>query len=266
MVLTDDVETQKKGIVLVSWTVGMDGKNSEATERQLKNSNFKSGVWSMVKLAMSAVPARHEALHFCYDNLMVAPIFALIKLSLSIFLRIRVRSHYGDKPECLRKLRAFGIPTQAMPFKGSSIRNISDAWEKRRKYETMEKYKSMKNVFVPSHSDILLGRGKRSQDHIGNMRLRNLVEDCKPVYDNASRSDKTLIAKEIVQGVKRKGHHFLKDEDAGWIEVDDMKARQKVSHTFRDVIASAATNLSADGNIKRERDDANLNESVKFKF
>ena len=93
MVLTDDVETQKKGIVLVSWTVGMDGKNSEATERQLKNSNFKSGVWSMVKLAMSAVPARHEALHFCYDNLMVAPIFALIKLSLSIFLRIRVRSH-----------------------------------------------------------------------------------------------------------------------------------------------------------------------------
>lgn len=252
MVLTDDVETQKKGIVLVSWTVG--NRNTQISENEIESS--KLGVWSMVKLAMTAVPARHEAIHFCYDNLIFAPLFALVKVSLSLYLRIRVRSHYGNKADCLRKLRTFGIPTNTLPLKTSELDGIQEIWKKRRTYETEEKYKSKISVMVPGSLDVLLGRGRRCQEHVGNMRLRILVEDCKPVYDNASRKEKTLISQEIVDSVKKNGHRFLKDEGGGWIEVDGHVARLKVSHTFRDVIKSGDASVTDDTSttsLKRER-------------
>lgn len=125
---------------------------------------------------------------------------------------------------------------------------------KRKKFELDPGFKTKKTVTVPGHLDILLGRGRRCQEHVGNMRLRILVQDCKPVYDNASRKEKTLLSQEIVESVK-KNSLFLKEEDIGWVEVDDNVARLKVSHTFRDI---AKDNLKkteeASSSGKRERD------------
>jgi hypothetical protein len=135
----------------------------------------------------------------------------------------------------MRKLQTFGIPTSTMPLKASDMEGVREMWVKRKKFEMDEAFQTKKSVTVPGHLDILLGRGRRCQEHVGNMRLRILVEDCKPVYDNASRKEKTLLSQEIVESVKKNSHHFLKDEDIGWMEVDDNVARLKVSHTFRDI-------------------------------
>jgi hypothetical protein len=96
MVLSDDEETQKKGMVLVSWAVGYS-QASGATDDAMRESTFKSAVWAMVKLVMTAIPGRHEAIHLCYDTFLLAPIFALVKVSLGMYLRVRVRTHYGKQ-------------------------------------------------------------------------------------------------------------------------------------------------------------------------
>eukprot|EP00980_Cylindrotheca_fusiformis_P028528 scaffold22607_cov123-Cylindrotheca_fusiformis.AAC.25 len=268
MVLSDDEETQKKGAVLVSWAVGF-----RQPPRVKMGPRFKSAVWAMVKLAMTAVPMRHEAIHLCYDNLLLAPVLALVKVSLGMYLGVRVRTHYGkekkalepnyslllsragNEAECQRKLQTFGIPTSAMPLNPSDMAALEQVWTKRKNYEMDPGFKTTKNsILVPGHLDVLLGRGRRCQEHIGNMRLRNLVEDCKPVYDNVSRKEKTLISQEIVETIKKNSDHFLKDEDVGWVEVDDQIARLKVSHTFRDVSKDANKTKAGGVAAKRERD------------
>jgi hypothetical protein len=124
-----------------------------------------------------------------------------------------------------------------MPLRPSDLETIKEIWIKRGRYESSdEETRSKKCVFVPGHLDVLLGRGRRCQEHIGNMRLRNLVDDCKPVYDIASRQEKTLISQDIVVSVQKTSSYFLKEEGAGWLEVDDNVARLKVSHTFRDAL------------------------------
>jgi hypothetical protein len=176
----------------------------------------------------------------------------------------------GNKLECQRKLQTFGIPTTVMPLKAADMDSAKEIWKKRLKYEHWNHPSGSarpRSVFVPGHLDILLGRGRRCQEHIGNMRLRNLVEDCKPEYGSAARKEKTLISQEIVDNVKKNWHHFLKDEAEGWVEVDDHVARLKVSHTFRDVANKDAKKTNKEGNTsdsasvsseakKRDRDDS----------
>lgn len=244
MVLSDDEETQNNGVVFVSWAVGF--KQDSTIDQKTKSDEFKNALWAMVKLACTAIPLQHEAFHLCYDNFFFSPIFAMIKISLGLYLRVRVRTHYGNRLECQRKLQTFGIPTTILPLKATDMDSAKKIWKKRLHYENLDPSNRPRTVFVPGHLDILLGRGRRCQEHIGNMRLRNLVEDCKPEYDQASRKEKTLISQEIVDNVKNNSHHFLKDENEGWVEVDDNVARLKVSHTFRDVAKDAK---KKEGNI-----------------
>lgn len=93
MVLSDDEETQNNGVVFVSWAVGF--KQDSAIAQKTKSDDFKNAIWAMVKLAFTAIPLRHEAFHLCYDNFFLSPIFAMIKISLGLYLRVRVRAHYG---------------------------------------------------------------------------------------------------------------------------------------------------------------------------
>ncbi|KAL3904854.1 MAG: hypothetical protein SGILL_009908 [Bacillariaceae sp.] len=95
-------------------------------------------------------------------------------------------------------------------------------------------FSSVAGVCVPSRNDVLFGRGKRYQNHVGNQRFRKLIDDCLPTYDNASKEQKTKIAQEIVGIVHQARGRFLKDDGAGWVQVTDLHMlRQKVAHAFR---------------------------------
>ena len=55
------------------------------------------------------------------------------------------------------------------------------------------------------------------------------------VYDQASRNEKTLMAEWIVKQMRSSVGRFLKHNDDidCWEEVDDLEARKKVAHAFR---------------------------------
>ena len=81
---------------------------------------------------------------------------------------------------------------------------------------------------------VCFGRG-RSRDHTGNRRLQHLVEMHQGHYTKANRYKKTEIAESIVRIVHESGGQFLKldDEGAGWVPVDRVAARTKVSKLFQ---------------------------------
>jgi hypothetical protein len=104
----------------------------------------------------------------------------------------------------------------------------------------------------PQINDVLFGRGKPIQDRPGNVRFRDIMEWHRPQYDKGEKSEKTVIAADIVRIVKGEGGRFLKQNEngRGWVEVDDASARVKVSHAFRTrrsvVTAAAAAKKMSD--------------------
>lgn len=86
---------------------------------------------------------------------------------------------------------------------------------------------------IPANFDVLLGRGKFSQDNLGNLRNRSLIAAYQDLYETAQKSEKTAIADKVVQSIKKCSGRFLKEYYADFVEISDAKAPEKVSHSFR---------------------------------
>lgn len=66
-------------------------------------------------------------------------------------------------------------------------------------------------VFEVKSDDVLLGRGSGPNDHVGNIKFRDLVHERKSEYLSTNhRQTKALIAKDIVDQVYARGGRFLK--------------------------------------------------------
>jgi hypothetical protein len=151
----------------------------------------------------------------------------------------------GTDMECIYKLMTFGIPSDALPISPSGepkLQRILDWLHARRKQETGAGKDTSNRIVVPGTHDVLLGRGKPLQKHPGNLRYHHIIESFEDRYESAMKLEKTNIAKEIVQKIKDAKGRFLKQDSAGWVEIDDAAARYKVSHTFRNHRISMRSN------------------------
>lgn len=96
-----------------------------------------------------------------------------------------------------------------------------------------EEVKKSTRVLTPGNNDVLHGRGRLSQLHVGNIRFRLLIDQHQESYDAASRIEKTRMAAALVKLVKSKNGRFLKEEGSAWVEVEDSVSRIKVANCFR---------------------------------
>lgn len=54
----------------------------------------RSAVWATVKM-LSCLPIRLNAVHICYDNILLKALITLGSYAADTFTRVRMRSHYG---------------------------------------------------------------------------------------------------------------------------------------------------------------------------
>jgi hypothetical protein len=86
----------------------------------------------------------------------------------------------------------------------------------------------------PRKIDVLFGRGKKSQDHHGNQRMREISEKHKSTYFNIKRYEKQKLVEAVFKKIQEGGTRFLKRADGdGWVQVRDNMALEKVSHCLR---------------------------------
>jgi hypothetical protein len=95
--------------------------------------------------------------------------------------------------------------------------------------------------FSPCEYDVLVGRGKRCFNHIGNHRFRNLVNGYLDQYSSTkSKLEKSSILRRVVDEVRSRspsGGFVKKDNTTNqWYEVGDFLAREKTSQCFRDAL------------------------------
>lgn len=91
--------------------------------------------------------------------------------------------------------------------------------------------------FIHPH-DVLCGRGGGTNNHNGNEKFRELVNQQKVLYLHSSKRDKPFVSRGIVRAVRAQnppGRFLQKDEKTGfWYDIGDQKAREKTSQALRE--------------------------------
>lgn len=96
-------------------------------------------------------------------------------------------------------------------------------------------------------NDVMCGRGGGTNNHIGNIRFRQLVNGHKLRYLAATKSEKPMVSKEVVtiwKGLRPPGRFLMQEKkksDNGttvmtgkWYDIGDKKAREKASQCLRE--------------------------------
>jgi hypothetical protein len=89
---------------------------------------------------------------------------------------------------------------------------------------------------TPSPNDILFGRGKRFQNHPGNLRMRKIIRKYKNIYSaQKGQHRKRLVVENAYNEIIHGGARFVKQSDGKdeWVEVVMHEALEKVAHTIR---------------------------------
>jgi hypothetical protein len=132
------------------------------------------------------------------------------------------------------RLMTFGIPMKVFPVTSEGETQVERHLEwiqQRRKREELDQ--NTKRIMVLSPFDVIMGRDKLAQEHVGNIHYLDIIETHLDMYDGFSKVEKTELASRIVDGMHKSGGRFLKWDGTGWIEIDDKTARSKVSMAFR---------------------------------
>jgi len=241
MVSMEKEEDHKKGVVILVFNMYRENNRTETW----KNCTL---LWNL--------PVRVTAFHICHDgDPKVRILVSLGIMAMGPFSRMHLRVHEGTLMECIYKLLTFGISSRQLPIKESDGVNTDQmiVWVKQRQTiessRDQQKPKSKKArrpkrsspdscssefAVMPGEFDVLLGRGKSSQNHPGNIRFRQLVESKRDEYERAKVLEKTLIAERVVQTIRDLPGRFLRQDGDLWEEVDYETARDKVAHVFRD--------------------------------
>jgi len=277
MTVAEDIETQKKGAVMISMWHNMsidDIKQRGQTHAKMRD----------------AFPIRISAIHFClpyetsffmndsngskkrrYNNnpQFLQLLKAMFIMSIGAELRPHLRVHVGSTVECIYALQSFGILPEQIPF-NAATHTIKTKYHlkwlelKLQKEKALEKNKHFNKIECPMIQDVLFGRGWPIMKHPGNVLLRNIINLKLEEYKNEkTKRGKTMIAHSVVWMVKNrgKGGRFLKEDSGWWVEVSNDMARQKVSIAFRDArkLKSNQTrsmNSSANGQAQKSTNEA----------
>jgi len=112
--------------------------------------------------------------------------------------------------------------------------------------------------FTPSEFTVIIGRGKKIRESIGNSHLRVLARTYLTQYADAmkNRQAKTEIVNNIlgiIRAVCPNGGAFARCEHGQWYEVSDRVAREKIGYVFRDLLADRYESSCKSKTAKRKR-------------
>ena len=86
--------------------------------------------------------------------------------------------------------------------------------------------------------DIVCGRGSPSMAHPGNQAYRALIRKHETGYLCARRSEKPVIATQVMEKLRLRGMRFVRRDyhpaGMGWVELDENKVYEKVCQSLRE--------------------------------
>ncbi|CAJ1956527.1 unnamed protein product [Cylindrotheca closterium] len=194
----------------------------------------------------TCIPIRFSSTHYCLKRKNLARSDFILKTALQAahkYVQARTRVHVGSDIELQYQLQGHGIPIQFCPVDGDGKyrTEILNRWLN--KHESVpasnqgKDVKKSKQSFVPLRHDVLLGRGKSLQTHLGNICFREFVKQYSEEYDETPRNYRRLVPIKVIQDLKSRGIRFLRqDESTGeWVEPEISDIEKTVGQVFRNL-------------------------------
>jgi hypothetical protein len=160
-------------------------------------------------------------------------------------------------------LMTFGIPKDAVPVDSKHVLDpgphesyIQERRQKERESELQEAARhDSDDIPYPKSQDVLVGRGRPFQEHMGNIRYLELVDANMQRYtESIDRNTKSSIFRDVIRTIHERGARFLQCKNGKWVEATETAAREKVSHSFRHRTPEASSGASAGSDdTKRKR-------------
>lgn len=244
--------SQKKGVVLIEYMVGIKIEQLLGTERRARNPLFLK--------VLASMPVRLAALHVCFDDPRIRTLFRLLTSVIEGKLLCRLQSHFGTDLECMYSMMAYGISPSALPVQADG--SIDTTGHKRRLAglaaseslpltmeggpafiaEDSSSVGSSTGPSGPSPDDVLLGRGKHGKKWPGNLKLRKLVDEYNDSYQATAREGKIAISQTIYEQMVRSGTRFLVPCKSAkvetWAEMPRNEVCLRIAHMFRNLRAA----------------------------
>ena len=232
--LEEDKDAQIKGIVSVGSYLG----DISQIDRKVIELFVRSS-----KLA-TAIPYKHCALHFLYNNPSLQPLFKMFQNLVGKQDIVRFRSHFGSSIEIEYKIMTFGIPklpivpdgelNMDMSFNEQVLDRLRQRDLERDNVLTKEAGTYSNMLQYPAKFDILVGRGQPYQSYPGNQRLNHFVKLYREQYLRATeRYMKTCIAAAAVKQLQDTGSRFLERKEMGWVIADEEVCVEKLAKALR---------------------------------
>ena len=199
-----------------------------------------------------------SAAHAATDDIRMKAFFDEIGKVVTANYLVRFQTHFGSALECQSNLSTFGIPPKILPLSVDGQVHCIDHASFLSQLEKMESeqdvdshdisyhpfhdvasderqsFSRIENL-TPGPKDIILGKGKRASRYLGNMKLRDVIEEHYAVYANGRSESRKVLARMIYLQIIHSGARFLtySEQDQGWSELDEDTAIGKILHDFR---------------------------------
>ncbi len=240
--------SQKKGVILIEYMVGIRIEQLLGTERRARNPLFLN--------VMASMPVRLAALHVCFDDPRIKALFRLLTSVIEGKLLCRLQSHFGTDLECMYSMMAYGISPSMLPVQADGS---IDTYHHKRRLAQLDSLESLPfigqdgptvisddadtaSVSGPSLDDVLMGRGKHGKKWPGNLALRKLVEKYKDDYKATDREGKIAMSHRIYDEMARTGSRFLIpckiSRAESWMEMPRNEVCLRIAHLFRNLRAA----------------------------
>jgi hypothetical protein len=231
LVLAEDEENQKRGVVLIVIQTGAMDLFARANPTLARE----------FPRLQSWFPIRVCALHCCSDTTFAEFLLRAAVIGAPADMRARHRSHNGNYTEILYSLLGYGIPVDLIPSSDGVLIKKTNWSRWIAKYMARDKELSSSGgtiflgVDLPTRNDVLMGKGRPIQNHHGNVHLRMLVEACSDKYHAARRSTEKLdvVLKVFAMIQASHGRFLRKDDDGWWRELTNVDAVDKVKKLFQ---------------------------------
>lgn len=263
-VASEDIESQRKGVVIIGWpndsaVVDDEVKSCESDSGEdFSNSAWENSLRPSLRViegsyqgkAMEGLPMRVAAFHICFTD---RPIFRIVNtlfyFSLSTEMRLRYKVHIGEPLEIRYKLQGFGIPVDLLPLTHTLKLKPQNhlQWIAFRKM--IEQHEGgplggKKKVDVdpkdlvecPRSYDVIIGKAKYTNNP-GNVFYRSLIEATHDEHLSRSKRDKVELTWSIVRKMEERNGRFLELNKTlkAWVHIRDRHVmRQKVAQSYKE--------------------------------